>query len=86
MYDTFDYTIRVALSQLVDKKPYVICYASHILNGAQLNYFFTKNEFLAMIFDFENFWSYLIGSHVISYIDHSIPKHPLSEKYAILLL
>jgi len=39
--------------------------ASHTLNDADLNYTVTKKEFLAMIFAFENFHSYLIGSHII---------------------
>jgi len=35
-----------------------------------------------VIFDFEKFISYLIGSHVIVYTNHSTLKHPLSKKDA----
>ena len=35
-----------------------------------------------MIFGFEKFRSYLVGSHVIVYTDHSALKHLLSKKDA----
>jgi len=39
-----------------------------------------------VIFDFEKFRPYLIGSHVIVYIDHPTLKHLLSKKDAKLTL
>ncbi|XP_070040253.1 uncharacterized protein [Nicotiana tomentosiformis] len=39
-----------------------IYYASRILNGTQLNYTVTEKEMLAVVFAFDNFRSYLIGS------------------------
>jgi len=82
MCDAPDYAVGVVLGQRVDKKPYVIYYASHILNNAQLNYTATEKEFLAVIFGFEKFRPYLIGPHVIAYIDHYTLKHLLSKKDA----
>ena len=82
MCDASDYTIGVMLGQRIDKKPYVIYYASHTLNDAQLNYTVTEKEFLVVVFGFEKFRSYLIGSHVIVYIGHSALKHLLSKKDA----
>ena len=38
MCDASDYAVGVVLGQRVDRKPYVIYYASHTLNEAQLNY------------------------------------------------
>jgi len=61
---------------------HVIHYASHTLNGVQLNYTVIEKEFLAMIFGFEKFGPYLIRSHVIVYTDHSALKHLLSKKDA----
>jgi len=75
-----DYAVGVVLGQHIYKKPYVIYYASHTLNDAQLNYTITEKEFLAVIFSSEKFRAYLIGSHVIMYIDHSTLKHLLSKK------
>jgi len=62
----------------VDKKPHVIYYANHTLNDTQLNYIIIENEFLAVIFCFEKFKPYLIGSHLIMYTHHSALKHLLS--------
>jgi len=56
------------------------------VNDAQLNYTVTEEEFLAVIFGFEKIRSYLIGSHVIVYTDHSAFKHLLSKKDAKLRL
>jgi len=53
-----------------------------MLNDAQLNYIVTEKEFLAVIFGFEKFKSYLIGSHVIVYTNHSALKHLFSKKDA----
>jgi len=80
MCDASDYAIRVVLGQHIDKKPHVIYYASHMLNDAQLNYIVTEKEFFAVVFGFEKFRSYLIGSHVIVYTGHSSLKHLLSTK------
>ena len=74
--------LGLVLGQRVDKKPHVLYYASHTLNDAQLNYTVTEKEFLAVIFGFEKFRSYLIGSRVIVYTDHSALKHLLSNKDA----
>jgi len=42
----------------------------------------TEKEFLAVVFSFEKFRSYLIRSHVIVYIDHSALKYLVSKKDA----
>jgi len=41
-------------------------------------------EFLAVIFGFEKFKTYLTGSHVIVYTDHYALKQLLSKKDASL--
>ena len=82
MCNASDSAIEVVLGQHINKKPHVIYYVSHSLNDAQLNYTVTKKEFLAVIFGFEKFRSYLIGSHVIVYNDHYPLKHLFSKKDA----
>jgi len=47
-----------------------------------LNYTVIEKEFSAVIFGFEKFRSYLIGSHVIVYIDRFALMHLLSKKDA----
>jgi len=44
----------------------------------------TKKEFLVVIFSFEKFGYYLIGSHIIVYTNHSTFKHHHSMKDAKL--
>ena len=82
MCNVSDYATGVVLGQHVDKKLHVIYYATHTLNDAQLKYTVAKKEFLAVIFGFEKFRAYLIGSHVIVYTDHTALKHLLSKKDA----
>ncbi|PKA45841.1 hypothetical protein AXF42_Ash021654 [Apostasia shenzhenica] len=93
MCDASDYALGAILGKRIDNKPHVIHYANHILNEAQLNYTVTEKDFLAVVFAFEKFRSYLLGPQVIVYTDHSALKYLLSKKdakpkllYWILLL
>nr|XP_009803806.1 PREDICTED: uncharacterized protein LOC104249128 [Nicotiana sylvestris] len=71
MCDTSDYAVGAVLGQLKDKIMHPIYYASRMLSGAQLNYIVTEKEMLAVVFAFDKFRSYLIGSKVIVYTDHA---------------
>jgi len=82
MCDASDFAVGAVLGQRLDKLPHVIYYASRTLNDAQLNYTVTEKEFLAIIFALEKFRSYLIGSHVIIYSDHTAIKHLMAKKDA----
>jgi hypothetical protein len=53
MCDASDYAVGAVLGQRKDKKPYVIYYASKILNSAQMNYTTTEKELLAVVFAYE---------------------------------
>ena len=81
MCDANDYALGAILGQRVEKLPHVIYYASRTLNDAQLNYYTTKKELLAVIFALEKFRSYLVGSKVIIYTDHTALKYLLSKKH-----
>ena len=65
MCDASNHAVGVVLGQRINKKPHVIYYASHTLNNTQMNYTVTKKGFLAVVFPFEMFRPYLIGSYVI---------------------
>ncbi|KAG9449972.1 hypothetical protein H6P81_009937 [Aristolochia fimbriata] len=51
-----------AVGQRKEKVFHTISYASHTLTGPQLNYTTTEKELMVMVFAFEKFRSYLIGS------------------------
>jgi len=59
MCDASDYVGGAVLEQWRDKKPYVIYYASKMLNEAQQNYTTTEKELLVLIYAIEKFRPYL---------------------------
>lgn len=60
----------------------VIYYASRTLNNAQINYSTTEKELLAIVFALDKFRSYLIGSKIIIFTNHSALKYLLPKKDA----
>ena len=82
MCDASDYAVGAVLGQRKDKKPVVICYASKVLDSAQINYTTTEKELLAVVYALEKFRSYLVGSHIIIYSDHAALRYLLNKKDA----
>jgi hypothetical protein len=82
MCDASDYAVGAVLGQKIDRKPVVIYYASKTLDEAQHNYTVTKKELLAVVFTLEKFRSYLLGSRVIIYSDHTTMSYLLTKKDA----
>ncbi|CAA7054739.1 unnamed protein product [Microthlaspi erraticum] len=74
------HTIKGALRK--EKKLHVIYYASRTLDEAQCKYATTEKELLAVVFSFEKFRSYLVGSKVIVHTDHAALKYLLTKKDA----
>ncbi|KAL4303540.1 hypothetical protein GQ457_10G011170 [Hibiscus cannabinus] len=82
MSDASDYAVGAVLGQREGKIFHPIYYARKTLNDAQVNYTTTEKEMLAVIFAFDKFRSYLVGTKVIVHIDHSVIKYLLSKKDA----
>ncbi|CAM8954496.1 unnamed protein product [Rhodiola kirilowii] len=82
MCDASDYAIGAVLGQRVDKKLHVIYYTSKVLDQAQSNYSTTGKEMLAIVYAFEKFRQYLVGSKTIVYTDHAAIKYLISKKDA----
>jgi hypothetical protein len=59
MGDASDYIVGAVLGQRKEGRVHTIYYASKTFNEAQLNYATTKKEFLAVVFAFEKFRSYM---------------------------
>ena len=80
MCDASDRDIGAVLGQSEDKKPYIIHYASRILNDVQLNYSTIEKELLAVVWALEKFRPYLIFSKVIVYTDHAAIQHLMGKR------
>ena len=80
MCDASDHTIGSVLGQRKENKLHVIYYASRTLSEAQLNYATTEKEMLAVIFAFDKFRSYLLGSKVVVYTDHAALRYLMNKK------
>lgn len=86
MCDASDTTIEAILGQKRDKIFRPIYYASRTLNETQKNYATIEKELLAVVFAFDKFRSYLIGSKVTVFTDHAAIKYLLAKKNARLRL
>ncbi|XP_075088195.1 uncharacterized protein LOC142170238 [Nicotiana tabacum] len=75
-----DYVVGSVFGQRKDKVMHPIYYAIRTWSGTQLNYTVTKKEMLPVVFAFENFRSYLIGSKVIVYTDHASIRYLVDKK------
>ena len=72
MCDASDFTIGVVLDEQKERIFHAIYYASKTLTDAQLNYAITEKELLSIVYVFEKFHSYLIGTKLIVYTDHFV--------------
>ena len=82
MCDASDFAIGVILGQREHGKPYVIYYASKMLNKEQRNYTTTEKELLVVVFVLDKFQAYLVGSFIVVYTDHSTLKYLLTKQDA----
>nr|XP_017248025.1 PREDICTED: uncharacterized protein LOC108219212 [Daucus carota subsp. sativus] len=80
MCDASDYAVGAVLGQRKNNIFHVIYYASKTLNGAHLNYTTTEKELLAIVYGFEKFRSYLLGTKVLVYTDHAAIRYLVSKK------
>ncbi|KAJ9541597.1 hypothetical protein OSB04_028103 [Centaurea solstitialis] len=82
MCDASDWAVGAVLGQRQNKIFHSIYYSSKTLNTAQINYTTTEKELLAVVFAFEKFRSYLMGTKVIVHTDHAAIKYLISKKDA----
>ena len=82
MCDASDLAIGVVLSQREEGKPYVVFYASKMLNEAQRNYTTIEIELLVVVYALEKFRAYLVGLDIIIFTDHSALKYLLTKQSA----
>ena len=82
MCDTNDVAVGAVLGQRRNKVFHSIYYASKTLQGAQLNYTVTEKELLVVVFAFDKFRSYLVGTKVIVFTKYSAIKYLVEKKDA----
>ena len=82
MCDASNFVIGAVLGQRKEGKPYVIYYASKLLDDAQINYTTMEKELLAIVYAFDKFKAYLVRQMVIVYSNHVALKYLLSKKDA----
>ncbi|KAF8107735.1 hypothetical protein N665_0117s0007 [Sinapis alba] len=86
MCDASDYAVGAVLGQKKDKKTHVIYYASQTLNVVHMKYATTENEMLTIVFAFEKFRSYLVGSKIEGGIpiDERLPEEQIMAIRAVV--
>ena len=82
MCDASDYAMGVILGQKTDKMFRAIYYARKTFNEAQENYSTTEKEMLVIVFAYEKFRPYILGSHVIIHTNHAVIKYLMAKKEA----
>jgi hypothetical protein len=80
MCDASDITLGGVLGQRRKKLLHVIYYASHVLNPAQMNYATTEKELLTVVYAFNKFRQYLLGSKVVIYTYHVALKYLFAKQ------
>ena len=80
MCDVSDPPIGAVLGQRKCKIFHSFYYVSKILANAQLNYTTTKKELLAVVFTFDKFRAYLVGTKVTVYTYNSVIKYLILKK------
>ncbi|KAL4342245.1 hypothetical protein GQ457_08G021830 [Hibiscus cannabinus] len=81
MCDASDYAVGAVLGQKKGKIFHPIYYAIKTLNDAQVNYTTTEKEMLAVIFAFDKFRSYLIGTKGRKRFRHNAKGYFWDEPY-----
>ena len=82
MCDASDHSVGALLGQRTDKVFHSIYYASKTLTQTQINYTTTEKELLAVVFAFDKFRAYLVGTKVTVYTDHAAIKYLILKKDA----
>ena len=82
MCDASDAAVGAVLGQRKNKVFHSIYYASKTLDTTQMNYTVTEKEMLALVYAFDKFRSYLVGTSVIVYTDHAAIRYLFNKKDA----
>ena len=79
MCDASDLAVGAVLGHRVEGKSYLVYYVCKTLNEAQRNYTTIEKEFLVVVYALDKFLSYLMGSDIIIFTDHSALNYLLTK-------
>ena len=82
MCDASGVALGAVLGQKREKLFHPIYYASKALNGAQKNYIVTEQDLLTVVYAFEKFCAYLLGTKVVVHTDHAALRYLMAKKDA----
>ena len=82
MCDASDFAVGAVLGQRRDKHFKPIYYTSKTLNGAQEHYKTKEKEMLAVVYSYDKFRPYILGSKVTLFTDHVAIRYLMSKKEA----
>ncbi|XP_055824793.1 uncharacterized protein LOC129893304 [Solanum dulcamara] len=82
MCDANGVALEVVLGQKCNKIFHLIYYARKTLNTGQKNYIVTEKELLAVVYAFEKFRAYLLGTKVIVHTDHAALQYLITKNDA----
>ena len=80
MCDASGVALGVVLGQRRNKILHPIYYACKALNEAQEELTMTGQELIVVVFSFEKFHSYLLGTRVVVHTDHSALRYLMEKK------
>lgn len=80
MCDTRDTIVGAVLGQNKDKIFHSIYYDNKTLDPIQYNYIVTEKEMLLLVFAFDKFHSYLVGTKVTMFTDHVALRYLFNKK------
>ena len=82
MCDASDVPVGALLGHINNRVFHSIYYAIKTLEPTQVNYIVTEKEMLALVFAFDKFPSYLVGTKVIVFTDRATISNLLNKKDA----
>ncbi|XP_049410598.1 uncharacterized protein LOC125873788 [Solanum stenotomum] len=80
MCDTRGMALGVVLGRKCNKLFHPIDCASKTLNAAQSNYIVIEQELLAVVYAFEKFRAYFLGTKVVVHTDHAALRYLMAKK------
>ena len=86
MCDATDFTVGAVLGQRQENIFKPIYYASKTLNEAQEHYTTIEKEMLSIVYSWDKFRPYILGSKVTLYTDHAVIRYLMLENDAKLRL